>query len=470
MSAWLSRKVSSLALNEIVGNDEQKQAMKDLQNDFEVSTDKLRTIVNQFIAEMKKGLEHNGATVAMIPSFVTGRPTGMETGTYLAIDLGGTNLRVCQVRLNGSGEVSIQQQKYRVPEPLKVGEMRALCDFISDCIDSFLTEMGTDPMEQTLQLGFTFSFPVNLTAINRGNLMQWTKGFACAGAIGKDPALMLQDSLRRKNLKVRVAAIVNDTVGTLMAHAYRDHDTFMGIIFGTGTNAAYYERMDKIIKWEGRETKGQEMVINMEWGAFDDERRVLPVTIHDNKLDRESINPRYHIYEKLISGMYLGEIVRNVALNLVDRFLLFDGFSSAEFNKQWSFETAYMSTIEVDASPDLDETKRVLESILGITKTTLADRQIIKTICHLVGVRAARLSAAGVAAVVSHCDLLKKDCCTAAVDGSVFEFYPNFSENMTKALRELFGEDVDQKIKFAPSRDGSGLGAAVIAMQVSKGM
>jgi hexokinase len=62
MSAWLSRKVSSLALNEIVGNDEQKQAMKDLQNDFEVSTDKLRTIVNQFIAEMKKGLEHNGAT------------------------------------------------------------------------------------------------------------------------------------------------------------------------------------------------------------------------------------------------------------------------------------------------------------------------------------------------------------------------------------------------------------------------
>lgn len=31
--------------------------------------------------------------------------------------------------------------------------------------------------------------------------------------------------------------IVNDTVGTLMAHAYRDPSTFMGIIFGTGTNA-----------------------------------------------------------------------------------------------------------------------------------------------------------------------------------------------------------------------------------------
>jgi hexokinase len=142
----------------------------------------------------------------MIPSFVTGRPDGMETGRYLAIDLGGTNLRVCQVDLVGNGKVAIQQQKYNVPESLKVGEMRNLCDFIADSIDAFLTEHNTDTSD-TLQLGFTFSFPVNLTSINRGNLMQWTKGFSCTGAIGKDPALMLQDSFRRKNMNVNVAAV-----------------------------------------------------------------------------------------------------------------------------------------------------------------------------------------------------------------------------------------------------------------------
>jgi hexokinase len=150
---------------------------------------------------------HTSALVAMIPSFVTGRPTGTETGKYLAIDLGGTNLRVCQVALVRNGEVEIQQQKYTVPEPLKVGEMRNLCDFIADCTDAFLTEIGTDSSRETLHLGFTFSFPVNLTSINRGNLMQWTKGFSCSGAIGKDPALMLQDSFRRKNMKVNVAAV-----------------------------------------------------------------------------------------------------------------------------------------------------------------------------------------------------------------------------------------------------------------------
>ncbi|CAO3658163.1 unnamed protein product [Umbelopsis vinacea] len=467
MSAWLSRKLSSLTLHDIDGSAEQNQAVKDLTKEFEVSTEKLRTIVRQFVIEMNKGLERHGATVAMIPSFVTGRPDGMETGRYLAIDLGGTNLRVCQVDLVGNGKVSIQQQKYNVPESLKVGEMRNLCDFIADSIDAFLTEHNTDTSD-TLQLGFTFSFPVNLTSINRGNLMQWTKGFSCTGAIGKDPALMLQDSFRRKNMNVNVAAIVNDTVGTLMAHAYRDPNTFMGIIFGTGTNAAYFEKMEKITKWEGGDISASEMVINMEWGAFDDERRVLPVTLYDNKLDRESINPRIHIYEKMISGMYLGEIVRNMAIGLIDRGLLFNGLSSADFNKQWSFETAYMSTIEVDASSDLSETQHVLESVMSIPTTTLADRQIIKALCHLVGLRAARLSSAGVAAVVTHCDLLKRDSSTAAVDGSVFAYYPNFSQNMMQALMELFGEDVKKKIKFSQSHDGSGLGAAVIAMQVSK--
>lgn len=226
--------------------------------------------------------------------------------------------------------------------------------------------------------------------------------------------------------------------------------------------------MEKITKWEGGDISAYEMVINMEWGAFDDERRVLPVTLYDNKLDRESINPRIHIYEKMISGMYLGEIVRNMAIGLIDRCLLFNGMSSADFNKQWSFETAYMSSIEEDASSDLSETQHVLESVMGIPTTTLADRQIIKALCHLVGLRAARLSSAGVAAVMSHCDLLKRDSSTAAVDGSVFAFYPNFSQNMMQALTELFGEDVNKKIKFSQSHDGSGLGAAVIAMQVSK--
>lgn len=37
--------------------------------------------------------------------------------------------------------------------------------------------------------------------------------------------------------------------------------------------------------------------------SADDQRTVLPVSIFDNKLDRESINPRKQAFEKMVSGM-----------------------------------------------------------------------------------------------------------------------------------------------------------------------
>ncbi len=49
-----------------------------------------------------------------------------------------------------------------------------------------------------------------------------------------------------------------------------------------------------------------------------------------------------------------------------------------------------------------------------------------------------------------------------AVDGSVFHKYPGFKARMEETLRELFGGR-GGRIALAPMRDGSGLGAAVIA-------
>lgn len=84
-----------------------------------------------------------------------------------------------------------------------------------------------------------------------------------------------------------IAALVNDTVGTLLAHSYKHPNTFMGAIFGTGTNGAYVEAT-RSIKTMSVPT-GKEMIINIEWGNFDKDKRFLPVTPFDNKLDRESI-------------------------------------------------------------------------------------------------------------------------------------------------------------------------------------
>jgi hexokinase len=85
-----------------------------------------------------------------------------------------------------------------------------------------------------------------------------------------------------------LAALINDTVGTLLAHAYSNPGTYIGAIFGTGTNGAYVEATENI-KSVDVATKATRMIVNTEWGNFSKCKRDLPVTIFDNKLDRESI-------------------------------------------------------------------------------------------------------------------------------------------------------------------------------------
>lgn len=109
----------------------------------------------------------------MIPTYVQHVPDGTETGTYLALDLGGTNLRVCEVTLDGKRGHTLRQAKYTVSDELKTGEGAALFDFIAESVGGFLDDLGL--RGQRLHLGFTFSFPVHQTAINKGTLLSWTK-------------------------------------------------------------------------------------------------------------------------------------------------------------------------------------------------------------------------------------------------------------------------------------------------------
>ncbi|KAF9408859.1 glucokinase, partial [Entomortierella beljakovae] len=260
-------------------SEKQKQAVHDLVEEFTVTKQLLFDIKDNFKEAMKKGLEKEGATIAMIPSYVMGRLDGTEKGSYLALDVGGTNLRVVSVSLEGCGKITTHQTKFKIDEALKIGEAKAL--FVDE--QSIAVRGDTE-----FELGFTFSFPVLQTSINRGTLISWTKGFDARGMVGKDPVSMLQDAFNRRHLPVRVAALVNDTVGTLLSHAYNHPDTTMGIILGTGCNGAYIEQISNIGKWTGS-TKESDMIINMEFGAFDKERAVLPLTMYDNRLDRLSV-------------------------------------------------------------------------------------------------------------------------------------------------------------------------------------
>ncbi|KAJ3097266.1 hexokinase A [Phlyctochytrium planicorne] len=441
--------------------DEVPECLARLDKLFSIQGDKLNQICRHMVVEMKKGLQDDHQTLKMIPSHVTSRPNGTETGSYLALDLGGSNFRVCEVTLEGNGIARMRQRKYTVSDELKTGDGAKLFDFFADCVVAFLEEIETSATKgKERKLGFTFSFPVSQSSINKGTLITWTKGFHASGVEGKDVVDLLQAAFHRKNTKINVTALVNDTTGTLISHAYLSPNTYVGVILGTGTNAAYVESLNNIPKLKDAPAGATEMIINMEWGAFDNENIILPLTQYDVRLDRESVNPGQQIFEKAISGMYLGEIVRLVLLDLIKTGEIFGGRGSSVLETRYAFETANMSRIERDHTMDLSDTKTVLEDLLKVPRTTRADRLIVRAICELVGKRAARLSAAGIAAIVTKINRL--DGCVIAIDGSLFELYPHFANRMRDALREMLGLSAEN-IVLEQARDGSGQGAALIA-------
>ncbi|KAJ3218819.1 hexokinase A [Clydaea vesicula] len=450
-----------------VADQDAEYIKKRIEADFTISRETLLRVTKHIVMEMKRGLHSDGQTLKMIPSFVTNLPKGTETGSYLALDLGGSNFRVCEILLSTDGtRVRCRQKKFIVSEELKKGTSEMLFDFFADAVDIFIREVlgesTSDFNAEYKKLGFTFSFPIKQTALNQGTLMVWTKGFTTSGVVGKDVVNLLQEAFHRKNLRITAAALVNDTVGTLISHAYSDPQTNAGVILGTGTNAAYVERIENIPKWTGGPVASGKMVINTEWGAFDEDHIVIPLTKFDKKLDRASNNPGKQTFEKMISGLYLGEISRYALVDLMKTGFIFKtkNLEDSLLSKPYHFETAYMSRIERDHSKDLSDINALLGDVFKIFDSTLEERSVVKRVCELVGLRAARLSAAGIAALVTKMN--KLDGCTVAIDGSVFEHYPHFGNRMRDALFELLGISAEN-IDFAQARDGSGQGAALIA-------
>ena len=66
------------------------------------------------------------------------------------------------------------------------------------------------------------------------------------------------------------------------------------------------------------------MVVNTEWGAFGEKGELDFIrTKWDYNVDKFSVNPTQHIFEKMISGMYMGELIRQVLVDLMKDDLIF---------------------------------------------------------------------------------------------------------------------------------------------------
>ncbi|XWS16283.1 hypothetical protein CRYUN_Cryun34aG0072000 [Craigia yunnanensis] len=280
---------------------------------------KLRQVADAMTVEMHAGLaSEGGSKLKMLISYVDNLPTGNEMGLFYALDLGGTN-SVCY-ECNWEGRIVVLSTNSLRRSLF----LRALFDYVAAELAKFVAQEGTDfqftPGRQR-ELDFTFSFPVMQSSIASGTLLRWTKGFSIDDTVGQDVVAELTKAKERQGLDMRVSALVNDTVGTLAGGRYTNNDVVAAVILGAGSNAAYVESAHAIPKWQDLLPKSGEMVINMEWGNFRSSH--LPLTEYDHALDAESLNPGEQIYEKVISGMYLGEIVHRVLCRMAEEAVFF---------------------------------------------------------------------------------------------------------------------------------------------------
>ena len=415
-------------------------------------------MISQLHAEMKKGLSGHESSLKMIPSLMD-TPRGNEKGEFFALDLGGTNFRVLAGKLNGKRKAIVSAvSKFTIPRNDMQGTGVRLFDFIAGGIDSFLAENRID-RNKVYDLAFTFSFPVEQTSVAAGKLIVWTKGFTAKGVQGEDVVALLNQALGRKRIScINVTALTNDTVGTLAARSYADPNCDMGVIMGTGTNACYREKLSNIQKLRGSNPEGH-MIVNMEWGNFDKVR----LTRYDRQVDEASVNPGAMYLEKMVSGMYLGEITRLILMDLMERNLIFMNNSGGAvcFEKKDSLKTGDMSLIAGDETKNLSEIGAFLENH-EISNIPLHDRILLKRLCEIVSNRAAGLGAGAISAVISWMDPELKDRHTVAVDGALFEKYPGFRAKISDIFKKLYGEKAE-KITLIHSKDGSGKGAAIMA-------
>jgi len=441
------------------GVDQEKQRkVEDVFADLRLTDAQIQRVRDVFLSEMELGLcnkNHAKTSLVMENTFLPELPNGQETGEYLALDLGGTNCRVMLLKLRDGAFVEEDSQMFEVDEKIRLGEGTALFDFLAGSVKTFLKKRTTNG--RPFQLGFTFSFPMTQKSLNVGILQTWTKSFNASGCVGEDAVGMLNDALQRcGGANVEVVAIMNDTTGTLVQGAALDHRCAIGVILGTGSNAAYIEKVSRVKKWTEEHNGIKEVVIDIEWGAFGDNGVLDFVrTEVDRTVDELSLLVHSFTFEKYFSGKYLGEVLRQCILKAHRQDVLLETLSD-RLQTAGSCTTKHVSMLEKDT---IDGTIHHCETVMAELQQayTAADLVTLRYICACITTRAAALVSACLAVLLERVD---RPHCSIAVDGSLFKLHPRLSALMERAITALAP---GKQFTLFLAEDGSGKGAALVA-------
>jgi hexokinase len=374
------------------------------------------------------------------------KPSGTEEGDIIALDFGGTNIRILLINLK-EGTYQIREQKVFALAQLQgiVSTGEELFAYLASEIEKMIN------LDQKYFLGHCFSFPSRQISRKSALLLHWSKEIKLASLQGQDINALLAQALTSRGLtNIEITALVNDTVATLLAGAYLDQTVDIGSICGTGYNSCYVETQAGV-------TKGE--IINIEAGGFS--HKTLRENVFDIEVDIQSEIPGVYRLEKMVAGRYLGEILRLIFIYLAKNRLVFTIRNFPEIlNTPYAVNTSDLALLL--AEEDDAEIDCLLKDKWGLVSYTANDLETIRYLARSIVNRSSDLIAGVFAGIIRYMDQDLQSPHTIAIDGSLYEKLPGYSRRIEKNVDEALGNK-HAPVKLCFVKDGSGLGAAIAA-------
>jgi hexokinase len=381
-------------------------------------------LLKSFLEEMEKGLNGEASSLAMIPAYVGTAGVVPVDLPVAVIDAGGTNLRICIARFDAQGKIHLSNFS-KQPMPGRECELTAT-EFHAVLADALV------PLKDEFEhIGFCFSYPATIMPDFDGRLLHWTKEIKVPELVGKNIGAGLVAALEARGVAGKRLVLLNDTVAALLAGLAEGQtfnaSSYIGFILGTGTNTAYVECNKNIGKLAGRLGTGSQ-VINVESGGF----AAFERGPFDVQLDARSENPGRHIFEKTISGVYMGPLALELLQALASEGV-FSNSGGAAFSIMKDLSTIHIDNLAADNGRDI--------GVLGSEAFTDSDRDIMKTVLAAVVDRAALLTAVNIAAAVVKGGAGQHPAQPVCVniDGSTYYKTYQLADQVQAHLKEMLG-------------------------------
>jgi hexokinase len=274
-------------------------------NIFKLKRKQLKEIALDLECKIENGLIKEDGEIKCIPTYIHPLTGGVE-GQATVLDLGGTNYRAAVVSFaNGKAKITpknVEAKDLSVMKTKGFTEQELLSKQ-----SEFVNEID---LPEKSPVGYCFSYPGRCLPDGDAELITWTKGVDIAEMVGKPVGKPLLEHLNQTGKATFTGIkVINDTVASLFAGLMdAGFDAYIGLIVGTGTNMAAFvnaARIPKIpqdLNWQGMTP------VNLESGNFNPPH----LTEYDELVDEKSDIKGAQRFEKAISGMYIGQIFKEM--------------------------------------------------------------------------------------------------------------------------------------------------------------